>query len=265
MSNVLKIESISDLEKMVLSWEEQFLNPGQGFPPVWYRGQPRDLPPQPGILRKAFLESCESDELQFEGTTGNRLWNKERSINRQFRRMAASHLPAGLSLVSLYLLAQHHGLPTRMLDWSANPLAALFFATSGRPEEDGAIYVMKANDLGSLTEMRHSRVQATVQAVFRDGEIQEPESIIPLLPDLHAGRLLQQASCFTLHTPPQELNNAKVAEIAPLPVPWKEKWLVPQAAKQGLLLTLRRLGVNYATLFHDVDHVARELKCAWKL
>ena len=255
---------MSDLEKIVINWEEKFFDPGKGIPPIWYRGQPRDLPPQPGVLRPEFLASCKDDEVQMS-PMGQRLWNKERTFNRQFRRMAASHVSSGLSDVALYLLAQHHGLPTRLLDWSTNPLAAVFFAAAGRPDEDGVVYVMNAKPLGEFAEMRDSRVESTVKAVFSDGDIMGPASIIAVLPDLHAGRLLQQSSCFTLHTPPVELNDGKVEEISPLLIPGMEKHVIPKSEKPGLLLTLRRLGVNYATLFHDVDHVAKELKCAWKL
>lgn len=47
-------------------------------------------------------------------------------------------------------LAQHYGLPTRMLDWSFNPLIAAYFATSGDDTEDAAVWALDANALNHI-------------------------------------------------------------------------------------------------------------------
>ncbi len=43
----------------------------------------------------------------------------------------------------LLALGQHHGLPTRFLDWTENPLVAAYFACDGQYDREGVIYVLK--------------------------------------------------------------------------------------------------------------------------
>ena len=45
---------------------------------------------------------------------------------------------------------QHYGLPTRLLDWSVNPLIALFFACNENEEEDGKVYIFDPWKYNSL-------------------------------------------------------------------------------------------------------------------
>lgn len=49
----------------------------------------------------------------------------------------------------IFLVAQHHGVPTRFLDWSADPLLALAFTVFDEKhiDEDGAVYAIRADEL----------------------------------------------------------------------------------------------------------------------
>lgn len=71
----------------------------------------------------------------------------ESVILRNFRKYAHRDASPGDSVWNWLAVAQHHGLPTRLLDWSNSPYVAAHFATAEieRYNRDGVIWAVKTN------------------------------------------------------------------------------------------------------------------------
>lgn len=88
---------------------------------LWFRGQPcARMGLVPKLMRAEYAGADEAEiRYQFES----------RAI-----QLVAGGLPSGKW--ERYFLMQHYGTPTRLLDWTGNPLVALYFALEAHPRED---------------------------------------------------------------------------------------------------------------------------------
>ena len=85
--------------------------------------------------------SLETSIKRFVGESEK--WNLEPLLLRNFAQYAAGEIDEPRSVWDLLSIAQHYGLPTRLLDWSFSPLVAAYFATrTGDTEYDGAIWAV---------------------------------------------------------------------------------------------------------------------------
>jgi hypothetical protein len=129
---------------------------------VWFRGHKDDFAPEPGIYRDDFAKAA--DSFSSAATEDEKILNLEREMLGEFRSSGAAHFDPA-QFIEVYFIAQHFGMPTRLLDWSSNPLAGLFFASQDArknpkdDEKDGYVFVMDARKLSAPRRSRRLRLQ----------------------------------------------------------------------------------------------------------
>ena len=72
-------------------------------------------------------------------------------------------------------LAQHHEIPTRLLDWSSNPYVACYHAAASavlagreclKPDQKIAVFAFDFNDLSKVTGIKHVKVPGALQPIY---------------------------------------------------------------------------------------------------
>lgn len=264
------ISNFADLEIIIDALEHSFTQPGRGYPPIWYRGQ-SDISWSltPKVLRPTFQDVRGVGDLQHYSKADPRRYESfETNVIHDFYRMGAILLPRGLSATELYFIAQHHRLPTRLLDWTTNPLVALFFAVSSNSDCDGSLYAMNGRNVWALGEdcvsnevvsSDHPLVKDTCEYVISGDPTKRktPGHVVPVVPTPIHSRMNVQASCFTLHMPdcpPFEQQAAKFS-----------KFRIPISAKPTLLTKLRRFGIHVGSIFGDLDNITKEICSAYAI
>lgn len=173
------------------------------------------------------------------GRPGNNI--NDEVMFKQWKRRAIHYLDKrNYSEWELLSIAQHNGLATRLLDWSQNPLIGLFFACCENYEFDGALFIIKsnANTINEEVEKNPFKINSAIK-IYQ--------------PSTSTNRIANQLGYFTIHSDPTDPMTKKKYE------PFLEKYIIPSELKEEIIFMLNQFGVNYLSIYPDLEGLARHL------
>lgn len=208
-----------------------------------FRGQLVDRPLKPTLAR-----------LRWKGD----MLNCERLILEEFARTSAPFVKAGFDdKWDRLALAQHHGLPTRLLDWTYSATIALWFAVNDEPRRDkngdvcdGVVWILKptVDDFINFPT-NESPFDRGRTRIFR--------------PRLIANRISAQSGVFTVHAVrgknerrfiPLERNSNFSSKLVKIPIRHQNFAKLRQQ--------LHACGINSSTAYPDLVGLCQHL--AWR-
>jgi len=216
----------------------------------WFRGQAKS-DSNWRLVPKVHRKFSDKDELTF--TRNFRMWAPARH----------SRCPSAGSFDDWLCLMQHFGLPTRLLDWSASPLVAAYFAVCVESfDAPAVIWCLSPIDMNevfcgyaSMISLGGSTAKQLLTAAFV-GSTPDKLALAVMHQEVDLRMMVQQGR-FTIH------GDRVPLEEHPEASRFLKKLEIPQESRLTFKRELRVLGIRRATLFPDLQSLAYELESEW--
>jgi len=164
---------------------------------------------------------------------------------------------------SVAFAMQHHGVPTRLLDWSRTFAIALHFALTdcdvdGNVDDSAAIWVLDPHGVnetlaGTSDVLDVESVGGTYRDLFITRTKTSIGSVVAFDPPRHHPRVFNQRSGFTLHADMENSLDELVSSAV-------RKIEIPPEARRGAQDFLSLAGISEFSLFPDLDGLSREFR-----
>lgn len=217
---------------------------------IWWRGQSSaEWSLQAGVYRERYVHVHRPD---FEANIINRFKNGAR-----VRRPDCPHHDDSPGWL---LLAQHYGLPTRLLDWTESFLTACLFAVGDQREGDAAIWALEPTGFnmvhGSLRgfyPQRSDFLASLFGRAFNPGIDEGPFRHFAVLGEHSDYRMMLQSAHFTVHDEGTPIDHMPLAEF------YLRKIIIPADRRIMWKKAIHILGIRRELIFPDLQNLADSL------
>lgn len=222
--------------------------------PIWYRGHAQK---NWDLLPSQFRPENKKEEHEYL---------------KQFKKDALLLVePIPKSQYEWLFIMRHNHLPTRLLDWTENPLTALYFALfdklrPGVSEEDSVLWALLPLELNkNFTELENEQSLPSFEEDMNVLSPYTPEKYgnpgekgkqkpMAFLAPRNTKRMQAQQSVFTIHhrikDPIDQIGNSKHV--------WK--YIIPKEKKNEIRTELRLLGINKFLVYPELPVIHEKIK-----
>lgn len=185
----------------------------------------------------------------------------EMNLIKRFKQNAMMLVsPRPTESIEWLFIMRHHGVPTRLLDWSESPLIGAYFAVYEEPENDGVLWALLPKELNkqaNIDDIPSFEEDEVLRSYDPDFFIRETTSrLLPLavIAPRNNTRMQAQLSVFTINhrdnTPIEEIGNKKHI--------WR--YIVPKEYKAIVSRELELIGVGRFQLFPELQSIGEILR-----